>query len=344
MSSLPAAAHPARLQRLVSDYAAPDYVMEASSDDLFAGKTAVDFADPATRLYPIHTKAAAWMSAAAADDGAAGPLNPYAAARLATALRAYKLEQPVKTAAALKTAADELAARRYALPTAGRYPIQFAEEVKAAAEYFSTYGSRMDPADRREFAANTARRAVELDCLAAGVLDKLQKEAGEGLGASAAPFALRAEAAERTGRPALAVELRKAAADYTSPVDAPEAAALLRSVDATCGWDFPDPIDGLVTATKASAAAALDGVVRAESGNWYLVTDLDRLPAAVKAAYGAPPVLSRGGYERLLTSKVAAGFEGVIADYGVRPAEPAPRRQADWAGLAALAAPAFGAA
>jgi hypothetical protein len=86
MRSLPAAADSARLQRLAAEYGAPDYVLEASSDDLFAGaKIASQFADRGG-LYPVHTKAAAWLSAAAFAD--AGGADAETGARLQAALKA----------------------------------------------------------------------------------------------------------------------------------------------------------------------------------------------------------------------------------------------------------------
>lgn len=341
MNSIPAGAHPARLQRIVTDYAAPDYVLGASSDDLFGAGTAAGFADPVTRLYPVHTKAAAWLSAAAADE--AGETRPEVLDRLARAARQHGVGPVTRTDEAKAAAAAADASRRFALPAARSYPIDHPEQVKAATAYFDRYADRLPTTDRRAFAANVAARAEELDCLPDDALDRLQKEAGEWSpgsdGVLTDAVRVRVALAETTGRPALADALSKAAADGPGG-DGVELAAHLRDVDRTCGWDLPDPLAGVTT--RAGARAKLAGAVAAASGNWYRVADLDRIPHEVLAAYGAAPVLSRAGYERLLSSKNAAALESVAADYGVFPVEAGPRRQADWAGLAALAAPAFG--
>lgn len=243
-----------------------------------------------------------------------------------------------KAATDARAAAD--AARAYALPAARKYPLDLPEEVKAAADYFATYADRLGAADRREFAANLAARAGDLGALPPATMDRLQKEAGMGLHCFHGPFEVRAELADRTGRPELADALRKAAAEFTDPKAGPEAAAVLRDVDRRCGWDLPDPIDGLTPTTPASAREKLAGAVEAASGNWYRLEDLERVPPEVSALYGLPPVASAEGYGRLLRSKQAAAFEEVAADYGALPVE-RPTRQVDWAGLAAAAGGAF---
>lgn len=44
----------------------------------------------------------------------------------------------------------------------GRYPLDTYEQVKAASEYFDTYGESFPPVDRREYCVNLASRANEL--------------------------------------------------------------------------------------------------------------------------------------------------------------------------------------
>lgn len=52
--------------------------------------------------------------------------------------------------------------KHYAIPSKQKYPIETAEHVKVASEYFDEYYKRMDTNDRAEFASSVRSRADEL--------------------------------------------------------------------------------------------------------------------------------------------------------------------------------------
>lgn len=322
-------------------FAAPAKVLDADPGDLFGPpKVASNFADPGYQ-YPVHTPAAAWVSAAVYHQ--AGSDDPEVAERIKAACDDHRLwgEWDRLKAAAAPPPPPEPA---WALPAVKKYPLGTAADVKQAATYFVTYADRLSTADRRTFAAETVKAAAaQAATLDPAVRDRLEAEAG--LGYPAPPAAWRAECEKRAymvkdtnGK--LAETLTKLAASYLDGVpvteDPVEAAATLRELDKVAGLDLTDPLRGLVAETPSSARAKLASAVRAASGNWYSLKDLDRVPDQTAAELRPGPVVwSKEAKARLLEDGPTAGvFEQILVDHGAEPVARAPRPRVDWASLA----------
>lgn len=321
---------------MVSEAGLPEALAQAPPSDVFdVPPVAVNFADPG-RQYPLHTKAAAWASAACYH--ASGSADEAAAARIEEACRFYRIggewDRLREAATAKKAAAPQ---GRYALPGRRLYPLDTPEQVKEALDYLGRHAAGLG-VDCREFAANTLKAAAELGGhYPLTALARAEAEAGLGRPAETAAeaFALRAKLARFEGRGELASELEKAA---SAPVTDPaEAAGVLRAVDRRCGWDLTDPMGLLCGATPSSARAELAGVVKAASGAWYARGDLEAVGDGVLSeAFGLPPVVSQETRLGLLADPVkGAAYEALLADAGVRPREQAARPRPDWAALAA---------
>jgi len=323
---------------LMIKYAAPAAVRGEPVDAAVSpAPVAANFADPfGRREYPIHTPAAAWASAARYHD--TGSDDPAVAARLKEACDRHRLFgewDRLKAARAEPAAPPPPAA--YALPAAKKYPVDTAEQVKAAAAYFSSYADQFDPQDRREFAANTAKAAAAFPgAVDAPTLSRLQAEGGFGRLAKGwkTAFEVRARMAELTGEGALAAAIKAAAA--AAPADPVAAVILLRRVDKAAGWAMTDPQEAVIDLTPAKAAEELKDAVRAADGTWYRKSALAAVPdATLCELFGAPPVASAAYREGLLkAADTSTRFREVLADHGVEPAA-VPKARPDWKKLAA---------
>lgn len=324
---------------LMTKFAAPSAVSAAPVQSVHdAADVAANFADPfGRREYPIHSPASAWASAAFYHS--TGSTDPEVAGRIKEACYRHRLfgEWERLEAAARPAAVKTAAASAYALPAAGRYPIDTPEQIKSASDYFHVHAAAFPDADRREFARNTARAANRYpDLLPAERLHRLQAEAGLGRlsGSWKSAFEVRIRLAEIENQTDLASALKSASA--SPPEDTAAAAALLRRVDRVNGWRVADPLDVIVDLTPAKAAADLSTVVKSADGSWYRRADLARVPdSTVAVLFGAPPVAS-GEYRAglLKSAETAKAFQAVLADHGVRPVREA-RARVDWARLAA---------
>ena len=317
-------------------YAAPAAVTAAPVEDIFdVPKVAANFADGGY-TYPISTPAAAWASAAAYHDSGAD--DPATAGRIKDACDRHRLSgewDRLKAAAARPAPAEG----RYALPAAKKYPLDTAAQVKAACAYLPPHADRLSGAERVEYAANVLKAAADLKVdLAPDGLYRLEAEAGLSRPADGwrNELTTRAGLAKLAGDADLVGLFEKAAAgpsaDHVGAFRNPaELAELLRSVDRRMGWSLPDPLLGVSGDTPSSAAAKLAGAVKAASGNWYLLDDLDRVPdAPLVELFGLPPVLSKEAKAALLADPGrGAAAEAVVAGYA-EPAERAPRRRLDW--------------
>lgn len=325
-----------RVAAVFEKYAAPAAVLAAPPGDLFDRPVLRrDYADDG-RQYPVHTKLAAWASAAAYHD--AGSDHPEVGARIRRACDVHRLWgewDRLKAAAAADRAARAPRVTRWALPDRKKYPLDTAEQVKAAAAYFARYADRLPAADRKTYAGELVKAAAGTGGLPPAALARLEAEAGLGRPAADPGLAFRTRAAAAVD-PALKAALLKAAA-AAGGLDPLGAADLLRRVDRRVGWDAPDPLAQLVGETPTTAREKLAGVVEAATGNWYRLADLDRVPdATVAAVFGTGPVVSRDAKAGLLkAASTARAFEDVLRGHGVAPAERARRPRVDWAGLAA---------
>lgn len=92
--------------------------------------------------------------------------------RFAVALKTSSWS-PVGAFALLEPLEEAPAARMYALPHRGLYPIDTAEQVKRASTYFDEYSNQFDTDDRRIYAKSVAERAQELDVPISGAVQKI---------------------------------------------------------------------------------------------------------------------------------------------------------------------------
>jgi hypothetical protein len=330
----------ARTASVMIKFAAPEDVRESHPDDVFAvPKVACNFADRDYH-YPTHTAAAAWVSAAmyhATDSD-----HPYVAERIKAACDFHRLwgewERLEKAAKEERTRVVKFAGViRWALPAAQKYPLDTAEQVKQAAAYFARYADEFSDADRKTFAAETAKAAYNLGWT--GRAEDLHLlEAEGGLCRPSAdpkrPFLARAKYAADGKIMDLAAALVKAADEAGK--DPVEDAAILRRIDKRAGWNYGNPIHETTGETVSAVRKKIASAAKAVSGNWYNVADIGRVPAGfLSQALGAGPVMSEPVFRRLLSDPTkSAAMEQILENHGVKPVSVAPRERTDWAALA----------
>jgi hypothetical protein len=327
----------ARVAAVMMKYEAPGDIGACPPGDVFGvPKVACNFADPDYQ-YPTHTAAAAWVSAATYHD--TGSEHPHVAARIKAACEFHRLwgewdrlEQTAKEAR--EKTAKQASVRRWALPAERKYPLDTPEQVKLAGDYFMRYADALTDADRRTFAAETAKAAHAVGW--GGKSQDLQLlEAEGGLCRPAAdpkiPFLARAKYASDKNLSDLAAALMKAA--EAAGIDPVADAAVLRRIDKRAGWNYGNPIHETTGETVTAVRQKIASAARAASGNWYNVSDLRQLPTdLVTTTMGVGPVVSEPLLRGLLTDPTkAASFEQVLRDAGVRPVSTPPRRRVDWA-------------
>lgn len=347
---------------VMEKYAAPDRVLDAPIEHLTRRPEVYNgYADP-DRCYPVHTPAAAWVSAGCyLSDGGS---DTKVAAAIQSALAEHRLgrewDRMVKIesdARATKEAAER--PTRFALPEHRRYPIDTPARIKAATDYFAEHWAAFDPVDRRTYATNLVAAindGSKAASVAPDVVWRLEAEAGDGMLSRTWRDALevRVKLARATGDSALVAALEKAGS--SRPPDPAALADLLRGVDRVRGWDLPDPLSVLVSDTPSTAAAKVAGVVRAASGRWYTKEALMRVPdravADIMVGCGLPAVnLDAESHERfggpiglpiqsldkrsslLIDPNSCARFEALLADFGVAPVSQDPAHT-DWGAVA----------
>lgn len=333
---------------VLTKYAAPDDVLGAPPEDLFVPENvAVNFAD-ARRTYPIHTKAAAWISAAYYHDS--GSDDAVVGDRIKLACQYHQIGKEWNKLASLRPQHVETQVTYYALPAAKKYPLDTPEQVKAADEYFTKYASYFPAEDRRTYAGEMVKAAIRHP-QAVTDLWRLEAEAGLGLPAEGweTEFAQRAKKALELGDEDLAAVLDKTAVDFkqqiidrqVSPMgtftNAGELSDLLKKADRKYGWNYGDPLGGLVGDTPSTAGKKLAGVVRSAAGNWYVKEAVDAVPDNLfTELVGCGPVVSRETKLGLLqdATKVAA-VERLLNLHNVEPVERAKPQRVDWEKLAA---------
>jgi hypothetical protein len=183
--------------RLTNIYSPPAFVKAANHEQLYGDRDKLPshvYADPLRRLYPLHSKAATWMSALFFLDKKA-EFNQE---------QCNRYERKINEVAAHFGIAGELATLKAAMAKddgndlarlpdaqfalvwqseAGKerhYPLRNRAEVKTASEWFTKHRDQFVFADRRQIASKILDRADEL---AAGVSDltMLTKTAGRGV-------------------------------------------------------------------------------------------------------------------------------------------------------------------
>lgn len=347
--------------RVMEKFAAPTSVLDAPIDHLTTRPVVRNgYADDA-RTYPVHSPAAAWVSAAFYLES--GAPDTKVAASIRDALTTYRLGREwarMEVLEATERTAKEAAAapKRFALPAEKKYPIDTPEEIKRAAAYFMEHKDRFSGSNRRTFAAEVVKAAgddsIRIDLDTAW---RLESEAGLGRLAPSwkRVFHSRIKLASLNGNADLTTVLEKEAS--AAPSDPVALAGMLREVDRACKWDLPDPLTELISDTPTTATEKLAGLVRSATGKWYAKAALDAIPDKLitdlfadapslsfidldttdvrgqSARFGLPVVSSAKKAELLMDPKFCDRLEAVLSDHDTQPVGQDPVKT-DWAALA----------
>jgi hypothetical protein len=296
------------LHRLTSLYAAPEWVKAASTAEACGERLdAHMYADPAAHLYPTHTKAATWLSAAYFYDRT-GPeatgRDRIVEERLLKAARFNGCEPAVldiraRSGALRRDDLSRLPDDMFAYVADGesgrerRLPLRNAGEVVKAAEWLHEYRDHFALPDRRAIAVRVLTKSYQYGASLSGHDEFLEKCAGIGgcsCGDAVALVRQRATLA-RARHPDVAAELEKLAALLEAdPAATRRPDRLRRLVDTIDGADrllkvayggaVRRPEDVLFAITEKHAAAFAAGHVPTPSGSVYAREDLARLRVA----------------------------------------------------------------
>lgn len=289
--------------RLVQLFEAPAFVKEASVEQLCGPESTLPhlFADQRHRRYPMHTKAATWLSAAFFVDKKAGLPQREAAeieGRLTEAARFWGIESQAdalrEKAAAM--AHDDLAK----LPDSDfawiqgnerQLPLRNALEVKAAAEYIHKWRDEFTFPDRLKMARAILQKAARYGAALGSLDEPLERMAGfGGCSASEAAQLVRDRAKIARARdPDLAGELERMADMITKdPAKSRAPDRLIKTAEVIDQLDrmlrireysaaVPRAEDLLFRITRKVASALADQHVSTTSGSVYNRDDLGRL-------------------------------------------------------------------
>lgn len=188
------------LHRLSRLYSLPNFVKQAAATDLVPEEKASRlFADSRQCRYPVHTKAATYVSTLYfLEKQAAFPptVRKLISERLAKAAEYWHITPQIAAAVARQQELEKEAEypdSTYALVMVGEdggksrhYPLRNSMEVKAAAVWFSQYLPQLRQQfpfeDRRTIASNILRKAAEFGADIGEETEQLEKCAGRGLG------------------------------------------------------------------------------------------------------------------------------------------------------------------
>ena len=181
------------LYQLMQLYEPPEFVKQADLEEILCGPEYSDpvaaFADPVYKNFPIHSKAATWMSAVRMYHGGIDQKNVRAAANLKRAAQFFGITREVQR---LEKRAEELAAKDalqgrdedFALvfndgqQTVRRLPLRTPEEVEKSANWFLEHRDDLAFADRQKVAQRILAKGEE--ALSPETADTLRKQAGYG--------------------------------------------------------------------------------------------------------------------------------------------------------------------
>jgi hypothetical protein len=286
--------------RLCQLFEAPEFVKTASTEQRCGPEelSAHLYADPQKRLYPMHSKSAAWLSAAFFFEKRAELPQRRAdqiEAKLLEAATFWGIEVQV---AGLKKRADEMAHDDLAkLPdedfcwVVGRerhLPLRNAAETKAAAVYLAQYRDEFAFPDRQRMARKILQKAARYGAGLGEHDEFLERVAGFG-GCSAAQAAklVRDRATIVRGKdPELATELEKMAElilrdpqKSRQPTSLAKVAATIDQLDRMLhireySEAVPRAEDVLFTITRKTAAAIADQHLSMTTGSVYDRDDL----------------------------------------------------------------------
>jgi len=324
---------------LIRRYGMPDRLLDKSAAEIFEGTPIrTGYADTA-KTYPVHSPSSAWLSAAAYHDTASS--DPVVGNRIKEACEWFGVGSEWDRLEAIRPKeASAPPVKTWALPHCQKYPLDTEGQVKSAANYFEQWADRFSDEDRRIYAEQLVKAAdVFPSAIDADRLWRFEAEAGLGLPTDnwKTEFSVRAKKARQLGATELADAIDKAAADAEESINefgtfrnAGELANMWKKLDDRFKWGQDDPLRGMVSMTPSMARLKLASAVKAASGNWYLKSDLDRVPdEACFELCGMGPVVS-------LQAKVAAvsdpssPFEKLARSMGVEPIERAPQARVDW--------------
>jgi hypothetical protein len=250
--------HLTELHRTDQLYTIPGFVKEASLDDAeLADLPAIAFADPETREYPIHTKAAAWLSNARFWDRAAADTvgDTAVATSLLRAADTWDIRDSVSPLidAALehrKQAEQEVAARlTFAVDhdDLQMYPIADAASLQTSAAAFYRHRASFHYPVRKQAAERLLDGATRYNSpIPAPILDYLEKAAGKAtvqveslMRAFVARGSMLKGAEADDVRQAMAAGLSEIGDDRIDGDAAVKAAEMLDALDrAACLWPF----------------------------------------------------------------------------------------------------------
>ena len=301
------------LHRILSVYPLPDFVKNASQEDICGGDELPPhlFADITRRRYPIHSGPATVISSIFFNEKKAA-LNKHQAAmiegKLNKAAEYFKVEGYMrrlneKVAEAANYDETALPDNVFAIvfdsadgTKERHYPLRNVNEVKSAAIWLHDHRDELPFADRRQIADKILTKAAEFGAGLPEHRYMLEKMAGLGAcsGKDAAKMIrTRIYAAGNTHKPsAVQVELEKLAKLCE---DSPQAihhfssltkiAEIVDQFDHEHGWNrkYDDvierPEDVLFAVTGKAAAEVDDSIVgNALTGNYYKKADLQTLP------------------------------------------------------------------
>jgi hypothetical protein len=282
-------------------FAPPDFVKAASSEVIVAGEDTTPglFADPRHRMFPCHTGAATWVSAAyfhSQKQAASKEVAQAIERRIDAAAKHHGITSFVT---AVKTAVEGARARTetelpdsdFALVVAyedgnkeRHLPIRNPGELKVACDYLRQYYNEFTFDDRRAIAEKILTKAAALNVGLGVEQEALEKQAGHG---SCAPETVanlvfsRAKAvrlirhdlemAEQLGK--MAQDCLDRGSDVIVPSNLHKIAGFIDRVDHEYGFrgltDLPKPEDVLFQINVKVASRLMQDHVSLTSGNVY---------------------------------------------------------------------------
>jgi hypothetical protein len=295
------------LYRIVSLHNPPEYVKSASEADLKADALTSGhlFAEPTTRAYPAHTRAAAWLSAAYLCEKR-GELDPAQFARIEKRLTDFagfwEIDEDLAALRASyapieKDAAADMAVGDIEIIVNGEThrvcPVRNEWEFKAATDWLQEHEDKLPPDQRRVIAQGLQGRAHAQFHSLPVKQPLLYRLAGDGACTpkqAAQLVAERIDRAESTKRKSLArdlvklaCELDKAALEDMTPETLHKLEDYLVTVDREIGLEpFYDksasrPRDVLYAIDQPTIEKFASAHVRTTTGTLYHVADFEKL-------------------------------------------------------------------
>lgn len=297
--------------RLRSLYTPPEWVKAASHEALCGDAEALPlnvYADPTRKLYPCHTKAATWMSAAFFYDRK-GQIDPPKAELIETKLLkaadywAIRGEIDTLRDKIAKNAGDELTKLadddfaivwHFADGTTDRsWPLRNAKEVQFAAGHFAKHRDKFAFDDRHKIANKILEKAIEFGAHLGGHDDIIEKAAARG-GCSARDAAEMCEKRAqitRTSHPDMSGEILKMAQNIRQfPAQARglenlvKLANLIDQFDREAGLvklygdgGLDRPEETLFSVNEKCAEQFVTAHVETTTGNTYAIDDFEKI-------------------------------------------------------------------